>query len=80
MTYYLKERGMDPETMPDPWPITRTARNIMIVVAGGRHPTQAYWMQGAQGPKTVSARIHLPVRWEELLKEADAEMGPAPAE
>jgi hypothetical protein len=80
MLYFLKERGMDPETMPDPWPITRTARNIMIVVAGGRHPTQAYWMQGAQGPKNVSARVHLPVGWEELLKEADAEMGPAPAE
>jgi hypothetical protein len=80
MLYYLKERGIDPETLPDPWPITRSPRNIMIVVAGGRHPTQAYWMQGAQGPKTVSARIHLPAGWEELLKEADAEMGPAPAE
>jgi hypothetical protein len=52
----------------------------MIVVAGGRHPTQAYWMQGAQGPKAVSSRVHLPAGWEELLKEADAEMGPAPAE
>jgi hypothetical protein len=80
MLYYLKDRGMDPETLPDPWPITRAPRNIMIVVAGGRHPTQAYWMQGAQGPKTVSARIHLPAGWEELLKEADADMGPAPAE
>ena len=80
MIHYLKERGMDPETLPDPWPITRTSRNLIIVVAGGRHPTQAYWMQGAYGPKPVSARIHLPARWEELLKEADAEPVPAPGE
>ena len=52
----------------------------MIIVAGGRHPTQAYWMQGAQGPKTVSARIQLPANWEKLLQEADTELGPLPAE
>ena len=80
MLFFLKERGFDPLALPDPWPITRAPRNIVIVVAGGRHPTQAYWMQGAQGPKMVSARVHLPAGWEELLKEADAEMGPAPAE
>ena len=80
MLFFLKERGFDPLALPDPWPITRAPRNVVIVVAGGRHPTQAYWMQGAQGPKMVSARVHLPAGWEELLKEADAEMGPAPAE
>ena len=80
MLYYLEERGIDIQTLPDPWPITRQARNLMIVVAGGRHPTQAYWMQGAQGPKTVSARIQLPAKWEQLLREADGEMGPPPAE
>jgi hypothetical protein len=80
MQYYLEERGVDIQTLPDPWPITRHARNLMIVVAGGRHPTQAYWMQGAQGPKTVSTRIHLPANWEQLLREADGEMGPPPAQ
>ena len=80
MIYYLKERGMDPETLPDPWPITRTPRNLMIVVAGGRHPTQAYWMQGAYGTKTVSSRIRLPSAWDQLLKEAEAELGPPPDE
>lgn len=80
MLYFLKERGIDPESLPDPWPITRVAGNIMIVVAGGRHPTQAYWMQGAQGPKAVSARVRLPSAWEQLLKEADTELGPIPDE
>jgi hypothetical protein len=78
MIYYLKERGMDPETLPDPWPITRAPRNLIIVVAGGRHPTQAYWMQGAYGTKTVSTRIRLPSAWDQLLKEAEAELGPPP--
>ena len=80
MLYYLEARGFDLQTLPDPWPITRRARNLMIVVAGGRHPTQAYWMQGAQGPKAVKAPIRLPAGWEELLKEADLELGPPPVE
>jgi hypothetical protein len=80
MFYYLEERGFDPRTLPDPWPITRKPGNLMIVIAGGRHPTQAYWMQGAQGPKAVSVRIHLPARWEELLREAEADLGPLPPE
>ncbi len=79
MLYYLESAGFNPQALPDPWPITRTAENLMIVVAGGRHPTQAYWMQGAQGPKTISARIELPANWEQLLIEADTELGP-PAE
>jgi hypothetical protein len=78
MLYYFEDRGINPQTLPDPWPITRQAGNLMIVVAGGRHPTQAYWMQGAQGPKTVSVRIKLPADWEKLLLEADTELGPLP--
>jgi len=78
MLYYLQDRGFDLQNLPDPWPITRQARNLMIVVAGGRHPTQAYWMQGAQGPKSVSAPIHLPAAWAHLLQEAEAELGPIP--
>lgn len=80
MLNYLEERGIDPQSLPDPWPITRKARNLMIVVAGGRHPTQAYWMQGAQGPKAVSVRIRLPAHWEQLLREADTELGLLPRE
>jgi hypothetical protein len=80
MINYIEERGIAPQSLPDPWPITRKAGNLMIVVAGGRHPTQAYWMQGAQGPKTVSVRIQLPAHWEQLLQEANGELGPLPPE
>ena len=80
MINYIEERGIDPRTLPDPWPITSRAENLMIVVAGGRHPTQAYWMQGAQCPKIASAPIKLPAAWERLLEEAEADLGPpAPA-
>jgi hypothetical protein len=77
---YIIESGIDPRNMPEPWPITRRARNLMIVVTGGRHPTQAYWMQGAHGPKTVSAPILLPAAWEELLDQANRDLGPIPPE
>jgi hypothetical protein len=77
---YIIESGIDPRTLPEPWPITRKARNLMIVVTGGRHPTQAYWMQGAHGPKTVSAPILLPADWEHLLQQAHTDLGPPPLE
>jgi hypothetical protein len=62
----------------DPWPITARASNFMIVVAGGRHPGHAYWMQASQGPKPVSAMVQLPAKWRELLAEAEKELGPIP--
>jgi hypothetical protein len=77
MLYYLQAAGFDLQNLPDPWPVTRHPRNLMIVVAGGRHPTQAYWMQGAQGPKAVNAPIRLPARWEQLLREAEDDLGPS---
>jgi hypothetical protein len=50
----------------------------MIVVAGGRHPTHAYWMQAAQGPKVANAQIRLPTKWAELIKAAEQDLGPIP--
>jgi hypothetical protein len=80
MLNYITESGIDPQTLADPWPITRKARNLMLVVTGGRHPTQAYWMQGAQGRKTVSVHILLPADWEHLLQQANTDLGPPPPE
>ena len=66
------------KTIKDPWPITSKPENIMIVVAGGRHPTHAYWMQAAQGPKLVNSKITLPAKWDDLLKDAENDLGPLP--
>lgn len=74
---YMKDRNIG-HTIQDPWPITSKASNIMLVVAGGRHPTHAYWMQGAQGPRTVSREIKLPAGWSDLMREAEEEFGALP--
>ena len=79
MLLYMQDKGIDITNMPDPFPITAKAKNIMIVVAGGRHPTHAYWMQAAQGPKVANAQIKLPARWDELIKEAEKDLGPIPS-
>ncbi|MFC1966454.1 hypothetical protein ACFLWI_05870 [Chloroflexota bacterium] len=75
---WIEYHGNPAETLQDPWPITSKPENIMIVVAGGRHPTHAYWMQSAFAPKVVSREIKLPVNWNELIKEAEEELGPLP--
>ena len=80
MLLYMEGKGIDLKTMPDPFPITSKAKNIMIVIAGGHHPTHAYWMQAAQGPKTVSVKVKLPANWQQLLKEAEEELGPPPVD
>jgi len=66
------------ETLQDPWPVTSNPENLMIVVAGGRHPTHAYWMQSAMAPRVASAEIKLPANWDELIKEAEENLGPLP--
>lgn len=65
-----------------PWPITLKPENIVIVVAGGAHPTHAYWLQASQGPKLVNVEIKLPPKekWEELLKQAEKDLGPLPSQ
>jgi hypothetical protein len=79
MLLYMQDNGIDIRNIPDPWPITSNPKNITVLVAGGRHPTHAYWMQAAQGPKLINAKIKLPASWNELLKEAEKDLGPIPA-
>jgi hypothetical protein len=74
----IELKNLTPTLKQDPWPITARAENFMIVVAGGRHPGHAYWMQAAQGPKPVGADIRLPAKWRDLLAEAEKELGPIP--
>jgi hypothetical protein len=63
-----------------PWPITLDPKNIMIVVAGGEQSGHMYWIQGGNGPvAATNAEIKLPDRWNDLLKKAEGDIGPAPA-
>lgn len=70
---YYKKLGNNAR---DSWPITSKPENITLVVAGGTHPTHAYWMQSAMAPRVVSAQIKLPEKWNDLINEAEQELGP----
>jgi hypothetical protein len=58
----------------DPWPVTSKPDNIVFVVAGGSHPTHAYWLQ-ATGPQVLGRVIRTPETFERLLAEADRDLG-----
>ena len=59
----------------DPWPITASPDNFIIVVAGGGHPTNSYWLQG-YSPGVVGRQIEVPLSFERLLADAERDLGP----
>jgi hypothetical protein len=59
----------------DPWPITASPDNFIIIVAGGGHPTNSYWLQG-YSPGVVGRTIELPAGFDGLLAEAERDLGP----
>src|SRR5262249_1770866 len=59
----------------DPWPITAKPENIILLVAGGAHPTHAYWIQG-HAQRLIGRQISTPGNFGELLNAADRELGP----
>ena len=64
----------------EPWPVTVDPKNFMIVVAGGEQSGHTYWIQGGNGPiAATDAEIKLPTNWNNLLKQAEADLGPASA-
>jgi hypothetical protein len=60
----------------DPWPIAARADNIALVVAGGGHPTNAYWLP-ACCPHVIGRTIAVPANFEQLLADADRDLGAA---
>jgi hypothetical protein len=58
----------------DPWPITRTPEQIIMAVAGGHHPTHAFWIQ-TWSRNLTGGEIHLPAGWDALIAEAEEELG-----
>jgi len=64
----------------EPWPIAVTPDRIPIVVTGGAQGGHCHWLGKAQGPSSlVSYEIKLPTNWDELLKQAETDLGPLPA-
>jgi hypothetical protein len=56
------------------WPINIKAENIIILVAGGAHPTNSYWLQG-YCPYVSGKEITVPTDFSRLLKESERDIG-----
>jgi hypothetical protein len=57
----------------DPWPICEKPDNIVLVVAGGGHPTHSYWLQ-AHSPSVNGRVMRLPETFDRLVAEADKDL------
>ena len=68
----IKEKGAAP--------LSAKPEQLMVVIAGGDQSGHAFWMApgGTSGYTTVDAGIKLPKSWNQLLKQAEAELGPVP--
>src|SRR3954471_20157008 len=58
----------------DPWPITAKPDNFVLIVAGGGHPTNSFWLQG-YSPRVIGREIRTPESFDQLLVEADRDLG-----
>lgn len=58
----------------DPWPLTAVPENFVIIVAGGGHPTNSFWLQG-YSPRVTGREIRLPDGYDRLLVQADRDLG-----
>jgi hypothetical protein len=58
----------------DPWPLSARPDNLILLVAGGEHPTNSYWLE-AYSPHAVGRKIELPAGFAKLLEQADRDIG-----
>jgi hypothetical protein len=56
------------------WPISSRPENLIILVAGGGHPTNSYWLQG-YCPYVAGQEISVPGNFDRLLKESERDIG-----
>ena len=75
----VDKAAAEPETIASAneamWPITRTSEQIIVIVAGGAHPTHNFWMQ-AMSPAVICREIGTPANWDSLVADAELELGP----
>jgi hypothetical protein len=56
------------------WPHSVRPENLVLLVAGGGHPTNSYWMEG-YSPHVVGREIRIPSGFARLLEQADRDIG-----
>jgi hypothetical protein len=61
-------------------PLTANSAQITIIIAGGEQSGHCYWMaaNGPNGYLHVNDEILLPANWQELLQQAEKDLGPLP--
>lgn len=67
----------DLDTLPDMIPMYEEPDNLIIAVAGGRHPSQNFWLGEGYGMNPV-VEVKLPAKWDELIAKAEEDLGPLP--
>ena len=68
---YMDENGMVA--------VTPTFEQITIVCGGGDQGGHGCWMPGAAFGRMVSREIKLPKKWDDLLLDAEIDLGPIPS-
>jgi hypothetical protein len=58
----------------DRWPLSARPENLVLLVVGGEHPTNSYWME-AYSPHVVGRKVQFPKDFAKLLDLADRELG-----
>jgi hypothetical protein len=58
----------------DPWPRSARPENLVLLVAGGAHPTNSYWLEG-YCPHVVGREVSMPAEFARLLEEAEHDIG-----
>jgi hypothetical protein len=56
------------------WPHSARPDNLILLVCGGGHPTNSYWMEG-YSPHVVGRKIELPKSFAALLEQAARDIG-----
>lgn len=58
----------------DPWPICSSPDQLVMVCAGGDHPTNSFWFQG-YCPRVVGREIRMPEAFDRLIADANRDLG-----
>ena len=68
---------VDMSKLPERIPLMTDPRNINFICAGGDHPSLAMWLAGVT--LLGNNEIRLPANWDDLLRQAEQDLGSLPA-
>jgi hypothetical protein len=73
-----REKGVDINMLPERFALYTDPQRIRLVVAGGEHPSRAMWIPNLS--VEGNSEIELPANWNDLLAQAEKDLGPAPTD